>query len=429
MPGRIYSIVLLFLLFLTPQVSRAEHCVVSQVGILPGPWENTSTKTSLTLQTQDVSGALCHVGQTLRFMLTSLPNGNFTGQTGNALQYFISTNSANRNFYFEGSPASVLTVKAGYGPSESWVEQFILTHSLAGTSTPSVATSTGSDSNRSADSGGAGTSSSVASLSSAHFSSVSLSAKKVETIFSLSAGRDRIGSTGSPLEFKAESNLSYTRNSIFKWNFGDGSEAGGEVVTHVYEYPGEYVVVLSLTSAGGGAVSRTNVRVIDPEIKIVNANSEKIDIKNESLDEVSMYGRVLVAGDDYFIFPKDTIIKPGRTISYGSSVTGLKPLSIQNAHLINIGDTENAKIHAKILDEKRKKILEIQSKISFLESKIAQSNIAAPSIKDPEIKAENTGREENKTQAALAKEAMREINRENHNGWLSTLKNFFLMKK
>lgn len=80
------------------------------------------------------------------------------------------------------------------------------------------------------------------SNSSVHYSSGPLSAKKSSAAgVALSAGRDRLGSVGSPLEFMVDTDMGYTRSSIFKWNFGDGSEGAGDVLNHTYEYPGARV--------------------------------------------------------------------------------------------------------------------------------------------------------------------------------------------
>src|SRR3989344_5964448 len=74
-------------------------------------------------------------------------------------------------------------------------------------------------------------------LSSSLYGAVSLSSLKTLPGFEVSAGRDRLGVAGSPLEFEVETNLEYKNNSVFVWNFGDGSEGVGDVVSHTYLYP------------------------------------------------------------------------------------------------------------------------------------------------------------------------------------------------
>lgn len=374
MQGHFFKIVLL--LFISyPLTGIASHCVVSGIAIVPGPWESTSQKISLTLQSQDSSGALCHVAETLRFSLQSSVNSNITGQTGNSLQYFISTNTANRNFYFDnlsGAPF-VLNASAGYGSAESFAPRFTTSYS----NNEGQASTTETANNEVAQNNPITLNENGTSLlqpeslnASAHFSASSISKRKSNTNISVTAGRDRIGSVGSPLEFRAESDISKTKNSYYVWNFGDGSEGYGEVVTHVYEYPGDYAVILNFKYGDSENISRLNVRIFEPNIKIIDADFEKIILKNNGSNEISLFGKVLLVGDSYFVFPKDTILKPNAEVTFSSKKTGLTPSSKNEVFLFSYGDTERAKMNAKILEEKEKRIKKIKFELEQLKEKI-----------------------------------------------------------
>ncbi|MEK7175982.1 MAG: helix-hairpin-helix domain-containing protein [Patescibacteria group bacterium] len=189
--------------------------------------------------------------------------------------------------------------------------------------------------------------------SSTHYGSDDLSDKPEPKSATLSAGRDRIGTVGSPLEFKAETDLPYTRNSIFKWNFGDGTIGAGEVLNHAYEYPGDYTVVLNATLPEGQSISRINVRIIEPGIVIVSATPERIELKNNSKQEVSLYGRVLLNGSKFFAFPQDTIIKSNQSIYFSSKATSLYPTNPYEVQIVVVGGTEQAKIKSKVEEEPR----------------------------------------------------------------------------
>lgn len=39
--------------------------------------------------------------------------------------------------------------------------------------------------------------------------------------------------------------------TYYRWDFGDGSTAAGETVTHSYTYPGRYIVLLTVTDDKG----------------------------------------------------------------------------------------------------------------------------------------------------------------------------------
>ncbi|MDO8565444.1 MAG: PKD domain-containing protein [bacterium] len=422
--------ILFLLLLVWPQAIGADHCTVSKIAIIAGSWENTLTKTSYTLQTQDSGSASCHVTQTLRFSLQSSGPGTFTGQTGNALQLYISSNSANRNFYYDGHGAGsyTLTAKAGYGAVDSWTELFTNTYNSTASSTEEEAPANTAPVSSSSSDGGA---------SSAHYGSNALSNKKLDSSVSLSAGRDRLGSIGSPLEFKVETNLAYTRNTIFKWNFGDGSEGAGNLVVHTYEYPGDYVLVLKADMPGDQAVARANVKIIDPSIVITLANTERVELKNNSKSEVSLYGRVLMVGGKIFAFPQDTIIKAGQTLFFSSKITGLKPAGGTEASILVIGNTEQSKIVAKVEEERSNEIArlnnELENGLAVLEAQLAAAHTQAYSgltavAKNLEVKLpsdEPVKSEEievikaNESQTTVAVKS----------GWFATIKRFFLRTK
>src|SRR3989344_8465467 len=79
---------------------------------------------------------------------------------------------------------------------------------------------------------------------STHYSSSPATNSASELNISVSAGRERLSSVKGPIEFKAETNLQDSRENSFRWNFGDGTLSYGKLVSHAYEDPGEYIVVL-----------------------------------------------------------------------------------------------------------------------------------------------------------------------------------------
>lgn len=425
MPGHTCKrFLFIFLLLLLPGQVRADHCTIAQIAIIAGPWENTSTKTSLTLQAQDSGGVSCHASQTLRVSLESSASGSFSGQTGNALQFYISTSNANRNFYYDGHPASyILTAKAGYGAADSWGVLFTTTYNGSGSS--SGATTTEETTSNSSSSSGRSSTNTVTVFT--YYVSTPLSDIDKEAAFKVGAGQDRLGSVGSPLEFKAETEVEYTKNNIFKWNFGDGSEGIGKVLSHTYEYPGEYVVMLNTSSPEGPSVSRVNVKIIEPEIIITLAMPERIELKNNSKFEVSLFGRALIGNGKAFVFPQDTIIKAGQSISFSSRVTGLQPKGIGEALIMVIGNTEQPQIWKKIEEQKAEKIASIQARLSELKQQLANiypTNVAAT----PNLAVQPPSEPETEKSASTS-DAIEPQTASASGGWLQTLKRFFLRTK
>lgn len=420
MRDNIYKLALPFL-FLIPLYASADHCNVAQIRIIAGTWENTNTKTSLALQAQDSSGASCHVAETLRFSLqSSNAQGIFTGQTGNTLTYSISSGTANKNFYYENGETSVytLTAKAGYGPAGGWTESFSTTYTSTSTNTP---TTTSSEMSSSSSGGSSGSIS-----NSVHYSSSALGSRKSEPSFVLDAGRSRMGSVGSPMEFRAETGFDYTRNGRFTWNFGDGTERDGEILSHTYEFPGDYAVVLNAVFPEGHGVSRINVKVIDPQISLVLASPEKIEIKNSSKQETSLYGRALLVKDRTFLFPKDTIIMSGQNIAFSSRVTGLAPNNLFEVQLLIVGDTENSKIREKIEQAKIDRIKYLSTEIAVLQSKVAAAQIQVKDDERVDLAEAKDKSEEVLVQPASVNSS---VPTPISTGWLATLKRFLMRRE
>ncbi|MCR4279311.1 MAG: helix-hairpin-helix domain-containing protein [Candidatus Zambryskibacteria bacterium] len=260
---------------------------------------------------------------------------------------------------------------------------------------------------------------------STHYSATPVTSVSKTSSPSVGAGRDRIGAVGSPLEFKVETggkSDSY-RQSIFSWNFGDGVQGTGPLVTHVYDYPGEYVVVLSANFPEGEALARVNVKIVDPGIAVVSATPERIELKNNSQHEANLFGRVLVVGDHAFVFPRDTIIKAGRNLFFGSRVTGLKPFGTHDVQVVIVGETENSKIAAKVEEKKMERVAYLESQILALQQNLQKKMAVIPNlaVKPPseELIVEeefSTFEEPNPVpQTASAR-----------TGWFEVLKRFFL---
>lgn len=280
-------------------------------------------------------------------------------------------------------------------------------------------------------SGASQTTSNVSSVTTL-YSSVPVTTFQSSSKLEVGIGRDRVGVVGSPIEFKLESNIKLARNSGLRWNFGDGSEAGGDVVTHAYEYPGEYVVVLNVDVPEGQAVARVNVRIIEPKLEITFANQDRIEIKNNSSEEVNLFGRMLVWDDRYFAFPKDTIIKSGQSINFSKKVTGFSPVSSLEVGLITLGGYANREVIEKSLSEyKEQRALELRKEISLLESRksalMQQNFVASTDV----INLTNSidGDVEEVNQTAVAIEAIPRPQESSGEGWFSVVKRFFLRNK
>src|SRR3989344_17170 len=438
MPAGIYRkfLLALFLLLMLPVISYAQ---VSKIVFTTEPQTVKPGEISgtITVQLQDSAGSSYKATETVDVeFLSSSASGEFLSPSSeNAVTKIISTGSANKNFRYRDSTKGTftLTVKAtGRTSGEVWNANQIITIS------DSASASTTTEESSTANSTSVNQSSSSSGLSSSHYGAVSLSSLKTLPGFEVSAGRDRLGVAGSPLEFEVETNLEYKNNSVFVWNFGDGSEGVGDVVSHTYLYPGEYALMLNVSGPKDKAVSRANVKIINPDFAITHASNERVEITNNTKNEASLFGRVLVAGGKIFAFPKDTIIKSGQKISFGANVTGLNLLKQSGVVLLVVGtELRPQKIMAKIEEQRLEKIAQVNNQLSALRQQLAvlsnqqkfakSTEIAAQSVAGGQVAEELVESENNnESQTALVIDA---VAPEESSGiidrWLQTLKHFF----
>lgn len=140
------------------------------------------------------------------------------------------------------------------------------------------------------------------------------------------AGEDRNVAVGADTLFEGRSfglKKEPLLNARYVWNFGNGEIKEGQNVLHYYQYPGEYVVVLNVSSGEYSASERIIVNAYPAELVISKVEDNFIEIRNESDRETNLSWWRLRSGDKQFIIPKDTIILPNNKLVFSSQVTGL----------------------------------------------------------------------------------------------------------
>jgi len=141
------------------------------------------------------------------------------------------------------------------------------------------------------------------------------------------AGRPRFGFVGVPLSFEAETKstknipLGNAVSSI--WSMGDGTQKFGQFISHVYEFPGDYIVILNSKSGGASAVAKIPVKIIEPSIEIIDVNTRYVEIANRDYRELNLGSFILETLGGRFIVPTDTIIYPQSSVKLPSTVTKL----------------------------------------------------------------------------------------------------------
>lgn len=140
--------------------------------------------------------------------------------------------------------------------------------------------------------------------------------------FSISVGRERLASVGSPLDFEARIDGASSGGIAYRWSFGDGAMSLVQKPSHSYNYPGDYVVVLNAGNDTVQAVARTVVHVIPVDVSFaIHPEDGRVDLSNNSSYEMNFGRWVMRFGQKDFLFPEDTILLPKKKISLARSTT------------------------------------------------------------------------------------------------------------
>lgn len=271
---------------------------------------------SLIVQTQNSSGTAEPVDETNDVTFTSSsPTGAFLNSSGNPVTTTMNRNTSSRTFFYKDSGAGTHTLTVsikGRTTGTTFVasQQIIIGTNTSTVETTSIATTTATTSNiiESNPVNTTGTtyiSSHSGSEEVSNFASIKLG---------VDAGRDRVITINSPVHFLAKVEDLYTdvySRVSSSWSFGDGTQATGREVDHIYKFPGEYNVVLNVTLGNTHSTDRFRVKVIEPSLsisKVVRGIGGYVAIKNDSGEEVNLQAFKVSSGGEYFFFAPDTII-------------------------------------------------------------------------------------------------------------------------
>lgn len=232
--------------------------------------------------------------------------------------------------------------------------------------------------------GGSGSPSSATPASySAHSSSASLVKPKAKGEMEISMSRDRIIPAGSEVRFSASAKDGggIIKDVAFSWAWGDGTKSQGMEASHIYKYPGEYVVALNAISDGRTATARASVKVFSPEIALTleRENGVRIlSLANSSPYEINIGRFALRAGDEKFYFPDDTIVPAGGKLMLDEETTGLSFSAVPIALIFHSGKSITL-APALPFAEMESTLIRVMGEARTIESKLqANALLAAP---------------------------------------------------
>ena len=304
----------------------------------------------ITIQSQDAQGNSYNITQTACVQLkTTSASGEFSSSntSWNPVNILtMSKNTANRSFYYKDlTPGNYLlrvnialrpeteTRTCSSWPIEEWNIQWsaeqninIISDSLKDLSN----TNSGTDTNITA----LNNQNSSGSISSQN--NLPTSSWPEEPQIYAKAGGDKTVISGADAKFFGQA-LGIKKepldNARYLWTFGDGAFKEGQNITHVYGYPGNYVVVLNVSSGKYSATDSFIIKVIPNSLKIAEANENFIKIQNDSNVSLDISGWGLKKDNYIFNFPPSTFIMANSSINIPSSVSGI---SIKNGERVEL---------------------------------------------------------------------------------------------
>lgn len=160
-------------------------------------------------------------------------------------------------------------------------------------------------------------------------SQVSVSAPVSE--IKVNAGDDKTVLAGQEITFSGNASykdgVSIDSSARFLWNFGDGSTKEGRAVTHIYSFPGKYVVSLNVGYNYDSASDYINVEVLPPSLVISEAKPGKdgfIELHYTGRTSVDIGGNLLKdAGGSFFYIPQGTLVSSGSYRIFPNSITSV----------------------------------------------------------------------------------------------------------
>lgn len=317
-----------------------------------------------TIQTQNSAGAAEPIDETsdLEVSVTSATgqfNSNSSNWNPNTI-FTMSKNTANKNFYYKDTvegeyviTAKLVTRTAGTTWTASQnVKVSSVTDSGGGDSGDDSSDDSGTGSGDSG--GGSGTSTTTSTTTtptatssiSTHYNQESVSTYKEPTSFQVSSGRNRLGYIGLPLLFEAKAKVSSGSTDDrckYFWNTGDGYSKKGRTLEHYYKYTGEYNLVLNGECNDLKSVSRTIVKVVEPNLAVSRNSDGSVNVQNNGDYEINLFSLQIVFENQNYVFPLDTIVGPKKGIDLPSEHTGLSPSSKSRISL----ESESGKVFAR----------------------------------------------------------------------------------
>lgn len=141
------------------------------------------------------------------------------------------------------------------------------------------------------------------------------------------AGVDVVIEAGKPISF---SGLASQGATTYKWYLGDGSAKNGAEITHIYQYPGTYLVTLEVASGQETDWDQIKVNIFGGKVVInelflplSSSSAQWLEIFNPNTYGIDLAGWILETGGSGFVFPPFVVVTPRGFLVLSQETTGL----------------------------------------------------------------------------------------------------------
>ena len=312
-------------------IANTAYAAIDKIVFINDPQTITVGESSAQYQIQlQNSAGDKEVAPDTTYFTLPLEMGDFSSQKDSAIftassSIYIATNSSNKYFYFKphslGDYIMKITAR-NKDNTKSWETEQAVKVVNATTSDDISGNNTDTATTTVTTSGTTPVNQITRTITrtiyiSVHSDPAELSDYSQNTVFGLSAGRERLAYVGNPVNFTADHKIPKDVSEttcIFKWSYGDGFGGVGEKVSHIYKYQGEYSIVLNGRCDKYTSVSRTIVKVFLPHVSLGITATGDLELKNNGDKEINFGGWEIKDNQNVFILPEDTIVSSGKII-------------------------------------------------------------------------------------------------------------------
>ena len=108
---------------------------------------------------------------------------------------------------------------------------------------------------------------------------------------------------------------------VYEWSMGNSDARFGKEAEYMFEYPGEYVVVVSGEYKRQKQFARQTVSVLPVELQLTKSDDGKSYVLHNTSDTEINVGGYRLVGTSEYTFPKQTIVLPRNKINLPFKVT------------------------------------------------------------------------------------------------------------